>query len=124
MNDRAIMRSRHEDMHMTEAELKKHIRSLEAQLTKARAALANVKNAELEAACARGERVVAYLMRTGVRYVCGKSAYMVSDRNAYGEHKICQGKRVVAVTRNPVRELTQLFGVSAYKAPRIDARKM
>lgn len=108
---------------MTEQELNKQIRSLEAQLRKVRAQLALVKQTDLEAACARGERVVAYIMNTGIRYVCGNHAYMVSDRNAWGEHKIRQGKRLVVVTRNPVKELTQLFGVSAYKAPRIDARK-
>lgn len=108
---------------MTQVEIKAQIRSLEAQLRKARVQLAQVQQAEAQTACERGEKVVAYIMNTGIRYVCGAQAYMVTDRNAYGEHKIKQGKTVVATTRNPVKELTQLFGVSAYGAPKIDARK-
>ncbi len=108
---------------MTAQELQKQIRSLEAQLRKVRAQLVQVQNADLEAACVRGEQVLAYQMHTGVKYVCGKTAYMVHARNAWGEHKITQGKKVVITTKNPVKELTQLFGVSAYRAPKLDGRK-
>jgi hypothetical protein len=124
LNTHVILHSQDEEHDMTEQEIQKHIRSLEAQLKKARAQLEAITQDEWLAACARGELVVAYEMRTGTKYVCGKTAYMVSHRNAYGEHKITQGKRVVfAHTRNPVAELTLLFGVSAYRAPKIDARK-
>jgi hypothetical protein len=85
-----------------------------------------MQNADLEAACARGERVVAYPMITGTRYVCGKQTYWVTHRNAHGEHKIMKGmtgKKVVSTTRNPVKELSVLFGVSAYRAPQLDHRK-
>ena len=108
---------------MTQAEIKAQIRSLEAQLRKAQVQLVQVQQAEAQAACERGEQVVAYIMNTGIRYVCGAQAYMVTDRNTYGEHKIKKGKTVVVTTRNPVKELTQLFGVSAYGAIQIDARK-
>jgi hypothetical protein len=75
---------------MSESALKKQIRTLEAQLKQACAHLVALKQANAEAACARREQVVAYEMRTGIRYVCGQVAFMVSDRNSRGEHKITQ----------------------------------
>ena len=98
---------------MTAQELQKQIRSLEAQLRKVRAQLTQVQNADLEAACVRGEQVLAYQMHTGVKYVCGKIAYMVHARNTWGEHKITQGKKVVITTKNPVKERSQRFGLNA-----------
>lgn len=109
---------------MTVQELQKQIRSQEAQLRKMRDQLALMQQQDLEAACVSGEQVIAYQMHTGVKYVCGKSAYMVHARNAWGEHKITQGKKLVITTRNPVKELTELFGVSAYRAPKMNACKI
>ena len=111
---------------MTQKELKKQIGMLDAQLRKAREQLTQMQNADLEAACARGERVVAYPMITGTRYVCGKQTYWVTHRNSHGEHKIMKGmtgKTLVGTTRNPVKMLTELFGVSAYRAPALYGRK-